>query len=102
MKILYISVVGGLGLVLILLGLPLPKAIYLGAGAGVAIALLVRLFFKSLIFAQWWSLTPLIGLFLAGVIFDQTQNWMLAATAFIAGFVIYFYCLTRSDGPEVS
>lgn len=100
MRIVYIAFLVILGLTLSVLGLRLAQALYITAASGILLALLASVSSKTKIVGRWWNLAPIIGLLLAGFSFEQTQSWILSIAVLALGFIVYFYCLTCSDGAS--
>lgn len=96
----YIAFLIILGVTLSVLGFPPGQVLYIVAALGASLALLANVSPKTKILGRWWNLAPIVGLFLAGFSFDQTQSWTLAIASLALGFGVYFYCLTGFDDPR--
>ncbi len=82
---------------------PLGQVFYLTAATGILLAILGDLIRRGSILDRWWRLIPMIGLFFAGLIYDHTQNLMIAIVILIISCGLAFYIELRfEDVDEVS
>ena len=82
---------------------PLGQVFYLTAATGILLAIFWDLIRRGSILDRWWRLIPLTGLFIAGLIYDHTQNLMIAVVILIIACGLAFYIEIRpEDVDEVS
>jgi hypothetical protein len=91
MRQAYVILLGVLGVATATYWDSFSKALYVTSGVAIALALISSISPKLSLVSNWWNLTPMAGLFLAGLLFELTESLLLSIGVMIAAVAVHFF-----------